>query len=134
MQSRFASSVDLGPCQAGGILKNELRLKAVALLGVVMSEDENEEGESDLVVAVALFNKSARGALLVREVGVALLLRFTREGWIYVFLLSSLRSRYHVFKMGRVPSISNIRSVFVMTITYRAVYVFYLATNIIVEW
>ena len=62
-----------GAMSAGEILEEELCLKAVALLSVVTGEEENEEEESDLLVAAALSKIDARVALLVREVGVALL-------------------------------------------------------------
>ena len=54
-------------------MKEELCLKAVALLCVVTGEEENEEEESDLLVAAALPKIDAGVALVVQEVGVALL-------------------------------------------------------------
>ena len=54
-------------------MEEELCLKAVALLCAVAVEEENEEEESDLLVAAALSKIDAGVALLVREVGVALL-------------------------------------------------------------
>ena len=58
-------------------LEEELCLKAVALLCVVADDEENEEGENDLLVAAALSKIDAGVALLVREVGVALLCFFS---------------------------------------------------------
>ena len=77
MQIRFASSVDMGPCQPARFWKKSfVYLKAVALLCVITGENENEEEESDFLVAAALSKIDAGVALLVREVGVALLLFF----------------------------------------------------------
>ena len=68
-----------GAMSAGEVLEEELCLNAVALLCVVTGEEENKEEESDVLVAAALSNIDARVALLVREVGVALLCFFTRR-------------------------------------------------------
>ena len=68
------------------------------------------------LIAAALPNIDAGVALLVRVVGVALLLCFqSGRRDIYVYLLSLLRACFHVFEIGRVPSINNIRSVSAMT-------------------
>ena len=68
------------------------------------------------LVAAALSKVGAGVALLVREVGVALLLCFfSGRRDIYVCLLSLLRGGFHVVEIGRVPSIHNIRSVSTMT-------------------
>ena len=88
MQSRFASSADLGPCQPA------------------------RRREERSLVAAALSKIDAGVALLVREVGVALLLRFcSRRRDIHVYLLSLLRAGIHVFEIGRVPLINNVRNV-----------------------
>ena len=61
---------------AGKVLEEGLWLKAVVLLCVVTGKEENEAKECDLLVAVALAKIDPGVALLVREVGVALLLYF----------------------------------------------------------
>ena len=73
-------------------------------------------------------------ALLVREVGVAILLCFypgRRDMCIY--LLSLLRGCFHVGEIGRVPSINNIRSVSTMTTTTAdsAMCIFYLESKLL---
>ena len=65
-----------GAMSAGDVLEKELRLNAVALLCVVTGEEENEQEENDLFFAAALSKIDAGVALLVREVGAALLLCF----------------------------------------------------------
>ena len=62
-----------GAMSAGKVLKEELCLKAVALLCVVTGEEENEEEENNIFAAAALSKIDAGVALMVREVGVALL-------------------------------------------------------------
>ena len=57
---------------AGEVLEGELCLKAVALFCVVTSEEENEEEDRYILVAAA-FSEIDGVALLVREVGVALI-------------------------------------------------------------
>ena len=65
---------------------------------------------------MALCKIDAGMALLVREVGVSLLLCFySGRRDMYVYLMSLLRSCFHVFGIGRVLSINNIRSVSTMT-------------------
>ena len=63
-----------GAMSAGEVLEQELCLRAVALLCMVTGEEQNEEQESDLLVAAALSKIDSGVALLLREVGVALLL------------------------------------------------------------
>ena len=79
MQSRFASNVDMGPCQPARFWKTSFvyYLKAVALIGLRGHGrgGKRRRGERSLVVA-ALSKIDAEVALLVREVGVALLLCF----------------------------------------------------------
>ena len=49
MRSRFASNVDIGPYQPARFLKSFVYyLQAVALIGLVTGEEENEGEESDL--------------------------------------------------------------------------------------
>ena len=50
VQSRFASNVDMTPCQPARFWKKSFvfYLNAVALVGVVTGEEENEEEDSDL--------------------------------------------------------------------------------------
>ena len=62
-----------GAMSAGDVWKKNFAWKAVALLSVVADEEENEEEERFPLVAAALSKKDAGVALLVREVGVALL-------------------------------------------------------------
>ena len=50
---------------AGELLEEELCLKAVALICVVADEEENENEESGLLVAAALFKTDVGVALLV---------------------------------------------------------------------
>ena len=70
-------------------------------------------------------------ALLVREVGVALLLCFySGRRDIYVYLLSLIRGCFHVVEIGRVSSINNIRSVSTMTTADSNVCSFYLETKV----
>ena len=61
-------------------------------------------------------------ALHVREGVVALLTCFTRKGGKNVYLLSLLRACFHVFGIGRDPSMNNIRSVPTMTTADSAAY------------
>ena len=104
----------------GEALEQELCLKAVALLCVVTDEEENED-ESNLLVAAALSKIDAGVTLLVREVGVQLLCFCSgRQG---VHLLSLLRPSFHVF--GRVSSRSNMQRVSIMTTADSAVCMFY---------
>ena len=76
---------------------------------------KRRRGERSLVAA-ALSKIDAGVALVVREVGVALLLCFypgrRKYIYIYVLLLSLLRACFHVCEVGRVPSINSIRSVY----------------------
>ena len=74
--------------------------------------------EERSLVAAVLSKIDAGVALLVREVGVALLLCFYSGRWdiyICVYLLSLLRTCFHVFEIRRDPSINNIRSTPTMT-------------------
>ena len=101
-----------GAMSAGEVLEEELCLKAVALLCVVSGEEENEQEERDLLVAAALSKvDDAEVALLVREGwrGASL---FSLGNAGYVYLLSLLRACFHVFEIGRVPSINNMRGVY----------------------
>ena len=92
MQSRFASNVDMGPCQPARFWKNFVYyLKAVALIGLRGQGrgETRRRGERSLVAA-ALSTIDAGVALLLREVGVALLLCFySRRQAGYVYLLPS---------------------------------------------
>ena len=78
MQSRFASNVDMGPCQPARFWKKIVSFvacEAVALIGLRgcgRGEKRRRGGRS--LVASALSMIGAGVALLVREVGVALLL------------------------------------------------------------
>ena len=79
MQSRFASNVDMGQCQPARFWKKSFvcYLKAVALIGLRghARGGKRKRGERSLVAAA--LSKIGEGvALLVREVGVALLLCF----------------------------------------------------------
>ena len=106
-------------------------LTTVALFCVVTGEEDNEE-ESDLALRRCCLKKDAGTALLVREVGLGLLLCFGsgrrdihvyllsllllcfysgRRG-IHVYLLSLLGACFHVFEIGRVSSIENIRCLY----------------------
>ena len=87
---------------------------------MVSGEEENEEKESDLSLRRRCLKIDAGGALLVREVGVALLLCFTREGGVCVSTVFVSRV-LQVVEIGRVPSINNIGSVSTMTTADSAV-------------
>ena len=77
--------------------------------------EKRGRGERSLVAA-ALSKIDAGVALLVPEVGVALLLCFySGRRDIDVCLLSLLRACFHVFEIGRVPSINITRSASTMT-------------------
>ncbi len=104
---------------AGEVLEEDCfvcYVKAVALIGLRGRGrgGKRRRGGRSLVEA-ALSKIGAGVALLVREVGVALLLCFFLEKAEYVCLLSFLRGCFHVVEIGRVPSIHNIRSVSTMT-------------------
>ena len=77
MQSRFASNVDVGPCQPARFWKKSFvyYLKAVALIGMRGHRrgGKRRRGERSLVAAV-LSSIDAGAALIVREVGVTLLI------------------------------------------------------------
>ena len=80
MQSRFASNVDMGPCQAPRFWKKIALfsyVKAVASIGLRGRgrEGKRRRGGRSLVAA-ALCKIRAGVALLIREVGVALLFCF----------------------------------------------------------
>ena len=100
-------------------------LKAVALIGVRgHGRGGKRRREERSLVAAALSKIGAGVALLVREVGVALLPFFLLEKAGYVCLLSLLRGCFHVVEIGRVPSIHNIRNVSTMTTDDSAVLIF----------
>ena len=75
---RFASNVDMGPCQSARFWKKSfVYLKVAALIGLRGHEQGGKRRrEERSLVAAALFKIDAGVALLVREVGVALLLCF----------------------------------------------------------
>ena len=120
MQSRFASSVDMGPCQPARRRALFFYLKAAALLCVVTGVEENEEVESDVSLLRRCEDRcggdfartggwrSASSPFLLGKAGYIYV-------YIYVYLLSLLRACFHVFEIGCVPSINNIRSVSTMT-------------------
>ena len=97
-------------------------VKAVALIGLRGRGrgGKRRSGGRSLVEA-ALSKIGAGVALLVREVGVALLLCFFLGKARYVCLLSFLRGGFHVVEIGRVPSMHNIQSVSTMTTADSAV-------------
>ena len=104
-----------GAMSAGQVLEEEsfvTYVKPVALIGLRGRGrgGKRRRGERSLVAA-ALSKIGAGLALLVREVGVALLLCFY-SGRRDVYLLSLLRGWFHVVETGRAPSIHNIRSVY----------------------
>ena len=104
-----------GAMSAGQVLEEEsfvCYVKPVALISLRGRgrEGKRRRGERALV-AEALSKIGAGLALLVREVGVALLLCFY-SGRRDVCPLSLLRGWFHVVETGRVPSIHNIRSVY----------------------
>ena len=97
--------------------------KAVALIGLGGHGRgaKRRRGERSIVTA-ALSMIGAGVALLVREVGVALLLCFySGRRDIYVCLFSLLYGCFHVVEIGRVSSIHNSRSVSTMTTADSAV-------------
>ena len=113
-----------GAMSAGEVLEEDsfvCYVKAVALIGrgVRGRGGKRRRGQRSLV-ATALSKIGAGVALLVREVGVALLLCFY-SGRRDVCLLSLLRGWFHVIEIRRVPSIHNIRSVSTMTTADSAV-------------
>ena len=93
----------------------------VALIGLRGRgrEGKRRRGGRSLVEA-ALSKIGAGVALLVREVGVALLLCFFSVGGICVSAVF-LRGGFHVVEIGRVLSMHNIRSVSTMTTADSAV-------------
>ena len=116
MKNWLASSVDMGPCQPARVWKRIFvyYLKAVALSGL-----HGQGRGKRFLVAVALSKIDAGVALLLREVGVAILLCFcSRRRCVY--LLSFLRGRFHVVAIRRVTSKFNVRSVSTMTMKCRA--------------
>ena len=127
MQSRFASNVDMGPCQPARFWKKSFVyfLKAVALIGL---RGHGREGKrrrrKRSLVAAALSKIDAGVALLVREVGVAHLLCFY-SGRRDMYLLYLLHGCSHVVEIGRIPSIK-ISGVSTMMTTDSAVRISYL--------
>ena len=87
---------------------------------MVAGEEENVEEEGDLSLRRRCL-RWVRSGFARREVGVALILCFSREGGICVRLLSLLRGCFHVVEIGRVLSIHNIRRVSTMTTADSAV-------------
>ena len=84
------------------------------------------------VVAVALCKIDAGVALLLREVDASLLLCFySGRRDMYVYPMSLLRSCFHALKIGRIPSINNIRSVSTMTTDCWQCRVFFLLERLI---
>ena len=77
MQSRFALSDYMGPCQPARFWKKSSGycLKAVALVDLRGHGREGKRRGELSLVAAALFKIRCGVGLLVREVGVALLLR-----------------------------------------------------------
>ena len=125
MQSRSASSVDMGPClPVREVLEEVSSLKAVVLLYVVTGEEENEEEEEiNLLVAAALSKIDAGVTLLVREVSVALLCFHSgRQDMCICFSLRAWFSRFR--NRGRVPSRNKMRRVSIVTTADSAVCIF----------
>ena len=101
-----------GAMSAGEVLEEEsfvCYVKAVALIGLRGRGrgGKRRRGERSLV-ASALSKIGAGVALLVREVGVTLFLRYY-SGRPDLCLLSFLREWFLVFEIGRVPSIVYIK-------------------------
>ena len=91
---------------------------------------KRRRGERSLVAA-ALSKIDAGVALLVREVGVALLLCFYSGRRDRCICCLCFAPCFHVVEIGRVSSIYNIRSVSTMTIADSAVCIFYWETKIL---
>ena len=103
---------------AGEVLEEDCfvcYVKAVALIGLRGRGRGGKRRRGGRSLVEATLSKIGAGvALLVREVGVALLLCFF-SGRRDMCLLSFLRGGFHVVEIGRVPSMHNIRSVSTMT-------------------
>ena len=127
MQSRFASSVDMGPCRPAKFWRKSFvyYLKAVALIGL---RGHGRGGKLSLV-AEALSKIDAGWLCSYGRLVWRLFFLLGKAG--YVYLLSLLCGCFHVVEIGRVPSMNNIRSVSTMTTADSAVCTFYLETKIL---
>ena len=133
MQSRFASSVDMGPCRPARFWKKSFLyyLKAAALIGLRDHGRGGKRRREELSLIAAALSKIDAGWLCSCTGGwrgASSLFLLEKAG--YVYLLSLLRGCFDVVEIGRVPSINNVQSVSTMTTADSAVCIFYLVNNI----
>ena len=102
-------------------------MKAVDLLCVVMGKEENEKERRAISrCGGVVYDRCGGGLARTRGWRGASYLFLLGKAGHYVYLLSLLRACFHVFEIGRAPSINNIRSFSTMATADSAVCIFYL--------